>query len=39
MDETTNVTFTETETPEINEATDTEALNEYLKTLGFERKD
>lgn len=34
------ITVTETEMNEvINEATDTEALNEYLKSLGFERKD
>lgn len=37
MDE--NITVTETEASEINEATDAEALNEYLKSLGFERKD
>lgn len=38
MDETTTVTETEMNEV-INEATDTEALNEYLKSLGFERKD
>lgn len=38
MDETTTVTETEMNEV-INEATDTEALNEYLRSLGFERKD